>query len=152
MVLISNRQKAIPVDTKSVKRFAASIMSYLGIADHEVSILLLDDRGITKINQRYLGRDGATNVISFSLREGEFGNVNPHVMGDVVISVEKACEQAKMNLTGIEEEIAFLFIHGILHLMGYNHEGTTPRNRSIMEKKQKELFRVVHEVLKVEQS
>jgi probable rRNA maturation factor len=142
MIFIKNQQRTIGVDVKRIKKTAESILAFLNIPNHELSILLLDNKGITEINKKYLSRNRPTNVISFALNEGEFGNINPHVLGDVVISVEKAQEQAKIKGKTLEEEISFLLIHGILHLLGYDHvKGKRERER--MREKEKEVYRFV---------
>jgi len=142
MILLKNQQKAIQLNEKRIKKTAECVLKHLKISDHELSILFLDNKGITAINKKYLGRDQPTNVISFSLREGEFGDINPQVLGDVVISVEKAHEQALGKGTKLEEEITFLLIHGILHLLGYDHEGKRSE-REKMRKKEKEVYQFV---------
>jgi probable rRNA maturation factor len=98
----------------------------------EISILLLDDRQIQELNCAYLSRDCPTDVLSFPMAEGLFPAVQPHILGDVVISVETALRQA-----GLHEELAFLLIHGILHLTGYDHEhgGSEQRRMRRMEQK-----------------
>ena len=142
MILLKNQQKIIPVGERRIKKIAENILNYLGISSHELSILFLDNRGITEINKKYLKRNRPTNVISFSLTEGEFGNINPQVLGDVVISIEKALEQAEINGKTPGEEISFLLIHGILHLLGYDHiRGKGERKR--MRGKEKEVYKVV---------
>lgn len=98
------------------------ILRELGCRDKEVSLLLVDNEGIQEINRQHLNRDYPTNVIAFSQREGELGNLNPGILGDVVISVEKAWCDAKENGLSLEDELDFLAIHGILHLLGYDHE------------------------------
>jgi probable rRNA maturation factor len=145
MVFIQNQQRIIHLNKKSIKKRAGSILKHLGKADHELSILFLDNKGITEINKRYLGRNRPTNVISFSLQEGEFGEVNPQILGDVVISVEEAQEQAEAKGTLLEEEITFLLIHGILHLSGYDHEGKRDE-RKRMREKEKELFQLMNKM------
>ena len=142
MIFIKNQQSTIPIEVKRIRKMAKSILSFLNIPNHELSILLLDDKGITEINKKYLNRNRPTNVISFSLTEGEFGSINPQVLGDVVISVEKALEQAEINGKTPGEEISFLLIHGILHLLGYDHiRGKGERKR--MRGKEKEVYKVV---------
>lgn len=95
----------------------------------------------SEINRCYLGRDKATNVISFSMREGEYGHINPQILGDVVISVETARRDAIRAKLMLEEEIDFLLIHGILHLLGYNHENTSRKEAKIMYDKERDVFR-----------
>ena len=142
MVFIKNQQEIMPVEAKKIRKAAERILASLRISGYELSVLLLDNKGIRAVNKKYLNRNRPTNVISFSLTEGEFGNINPHVLGDVVISVEKALEQAETRGTSLEEELTFLLIHGVLHLVGYDHEGKRDE-RSKMEEKEKEVYRFV---------
>lgn len=147
MILLKNQQKVISLNQKRIKKAAEHILGYLGIADHELSILLLDNKGITDLNKKYLGRNRPTNVISFSLNEGEYGDLNPTILGDVVISVEKAHEQAEIKGTSLEGEIIFLLIHGILHLLGYDHEKKKAEQKK-MENKEKEVLQFVNKIKK----
>ena len=142
MVFIKNQQKIIPVEAKKIRKAAERILASLRISGYELSVLLLDNKGIRAVNKKYLNRNRPTNVISFSLTEGEFGNINPLVLGDVVISVEKALEQAETSGTSLEEELTFLLIHGILHLVGYDHE-KKGSEREKMREKEKEVYKVV---------
>ena len=91
-------------------------------ANKELSISFVDDNTIKQLNNHYLQRDHSTNVLSFSLQEGEYGNVNPHILGDIVISTETAQRDAAKGDLSLSEEIDFLIIHGLLHLLGFNHE------------------------------
>ena len=142
MVFIKNQQEIMPVEAKKIKKAAERILASLRISGYELSVLLLDNKGIRAVNKKYLGRNRPTNVISFSLAEGEFGNINPQVLGDVVISAEKALEQAETRGTSLEEELTFLLIHGILHLVGYDHE-KKGSEREKMRKKEKEVYQFV---------
>ena len=122
-VLIDSRQKLVKLDRAALRRDVRKILELLGIGERELSLLFVDDEGIRKINRDYLRRDRPTNVIAFSLAEGDFGNVNPGVLGDVVISVETAAREARAAGIAIEDAILYLILHGILHLAGYDHEG-----------------------------
>jgi probable rRNA maturation factor len=95
------------------------------------------------INRDYLGKDRPTNVISFSLQEGEYGGISPHVLGDVIISAETAVREAEQGGILPFERICFLLMHGILHLCGYDHERSGDAEAARMEKKEKELFRIL---------
>jgi len=110
--------------------------------DSEVSVSLVDDGQIRELNRRYLDRDKPTNVLAFSMREGAFVSLHPQLLGDVVISVDTARRQS--NRFGLKEMemVILLMIHGILHLLGYEHEGTK-KGSNEMALKQKELFRRV---------
>jgi probable rRNA maturation factor len=111
--------------------------------DAELSILIVGDRVIRRINRYYLSRDCATNVISFSLLEGECGEVNPHALGDVVISADTAAREAEAAGTLFIERLSFLLLHGILHLCGYDHERSGEAEARKMAKKEKGLFRML---------
>lgn len=115
-------------------------MKALTVADQEISLLFVDNQGIQEINREYLGRNWPTNVISFSLREGEFGNISPGLLGDIVVSVERAAEDALAGGLDLKDEIDFLLIHGLLHLLGYDHENTDDKSGEIMKGKERELF------------
>ncbi len=117
-------------------------MAALALPDAEISILLVDDARIQDLNQRYLGRDKPTNVLAFSMREGEFSTLHPNLLGDLVISVEMAKRQSRKSGFSPMEMIYLLMIHGILHLIGYEHEGSKREARK-MALKQKELFLLV---------
>lgn len=138
--MIENRQKKIKIDLQRVRRALNKILRNLDCKDKEISLLFVDDEGIRAINRRFLNRDYSTNVISFSMSEGEFGNINPHILGDIVISVETAFTDALEASIEFDDEIDFLMIHGFLHLIGYNHENTGEDETIRMENKEKELF------------
>jgi probable rRNA maturation factor len=116
------------------------ILKILECGDKEISINFVDDEKIKQLNKQYLGKDKATNVLSFSLQENEYGNINPQVLGDIVISVETAQKDAVYGNLTVDQEIDFLIIHGLLHLLGYDHENTTKKETSNMRKKERELF------------
>ena len=137
-ILVTNRQTIAPVDVPLARQSMAAIFKSLEMEGHEVSLLLVDDREITEINGDYLGRNHPTNVIAFSMHEGDFGAINPLLLGDIVISVETALRDARTGDLPLEDEINYLMIHGVLHLLGYDHE--QPREAEEMEKKEKEIF------------
>ena len=118
-------------------------MKLLKITDcreKEVSLTFVDNAGIQIINRDYLGKDKPTNVISFSIQEGEFGDINTEVLGDIIISVETARRDALAGGLSFDEEILFLIIHGLLHLLGYEHVNTSAANIRLMKRKEQELF------------
>jgi len=112
----------------------------LGHPEAELSILLVDDLQIRELNRQYLHRDRPTNVLAFSMREGEFSTLHPHLLGDLAISVETARRQSNRFDLDDLGMVTLLMIHGILHLLGYEHEGTRRGSRE-MTTKQEELFR-----------
>ena len=111
----------------------------MGCKGREVSIVIVDDEEITRLNRQYFQRNRPTNVISFPMAAGDPTAINPHLLGDVVISAKTAERQAEAVKGETDEEILFLLIHGILHLVGYDHEGKKDK-RLEMEAKERELF------------
>lgn len=87
----------------------------------ELSIILVDNSYIQELNLTYRGYDAPTDVLSFNLQD-DIDEEGERVLGDVVVSAEKAQEQAQTFGHTLKEEIAFLCVHGILHLLGYDHE------------------------------
>jgi probable rRNA maturation factor len=95
------------------------------------------------INREYLGKDRPTNVISFSLQEGECSGVAAHVLGDVIISADTSAREAEQGGLPPFERLTFLLLHGILHLCGYDHERSGDAEAARMERKEEELFRTL---------
>jgi len=147
-ILIENRQKKINVDLRHVKQVLSKIMNYLDCKDKEISLSFVDNNEIREINKCYLNRDYSTNIITFSLTEGEFGYINPKVLGDIVISVEAALKDAEEADAELNDELEYLMIHGMLHLLNYNHENTSEDEAEKMEKKEQEIFRIINKLSK----
>jgi probable rRNA maturation factor len=103
----------------------------LGCQKGELSILLLDDEGIRELNRTYLKRNRPTDVISFPQNEVLCRPAGRRLLGDVAISVETAQRQAAQAGEPLREEFAFLLIHGILHLLGYDHQGSARMARTM---------------------
>lgn len=91
----------------------------------EVSLMFTDDETIHEMNREYRGIDRPTDVLSFALEEGEeeeiYGGPEENLLGDIIISVEMAVRQAEEYGHSVEREMAFLALHGMLHLLGYDH-------------------------------
>ena len=109
--------------------------------ESELSISIVGDRSIRIVNREYLAKDRPTNVISFSLQEGEYGGITPHLLGDVIISADTSAREAEQGDMQPFERLCFLLMHGILHLCGYDHERSGADEAARMVKKEKELFR-----------
>ena len=134
-VLIDNRQEKIAVDTKLEELVEKVVQKALEVeveGDYEVSISFVDNHEIQELNKQYRNKDAATDVLSFPLMEFEdteedYENEEEYVqedrlLGDIVISLEKAQEQATEYGHSFERELAFLLVHGVLHLLGMDHE------------------------------
>lgn len=123
---------------KSVKR----ILNALGYTDVELSLLIVNDEEMQRLNREYRHVDAPTDVLSFPMWEGEFGDVCPELLGDVVISTETArmmSDQRGMSLEGI---VDLLLAHGILHLVGFDHE-KSDEEAETMERKTLELLELL---------
>ena len=141
-VLTDNRQSRYKISLTKIKQTVQVILNALGFPDAEISILIVDDPQIEKLNRKYLSRKGPTNVIAFAMREGEFAHLTPHLLGDVVISTDTAAKEAQNLGISIERRFNELLIHGILHLVGYDHQ-TSRQNAQTMEKKSRELLDLI---------
>lgn len=114
----------------------------MGLQKAELSILLLDDCSIAELNQRYLHRCGPTDVISFPMHAKDIPQIQPSLLGDIVISVETALRSAQQRAKPLEEVVAHLLIHGILHLIGYDHEAS-PREALRMRRREHALLKKI---------
>jgi probable rRNA maturation factor len=139
-ISIQNRQKKQKVDVGRVRRGLKRLLKELDCEDREISLLLVDDDRIREINKNYLKRDRPTNVISFAMTEGEFGDVHPEILGDIILSVETAARDALIGHLDFMDELEFLLIHGLLHLLGYNHENVGSDEEEKMKTREGELF------------
>ena len=125
-----------------MKKKAQAILDALDSPKVELSILLIDDTQIAILNRDYLQRKGPTNVIAFPMREGEFTEVNPELLGDVVISLETAEREGLAGGQSMQSRLDELLIHGILHLIGYDHENSEAEAEE-MEAKSNELLEML---------
>ena len=139
-VFINDEQREHSIDCVLVESQGESILLFLGCENRELSVLLANDRKIRTLNKQYRGQDRATDVLSFSQNdEEEESKPSYHLMGDVVISAVTAKRQAAEHGLTLEEEIVLLLIHGILHLLGFDHERSN-EEACHMKQKTRELF------------
>lgn len=139
-IAIKNRQKKFKLDLRRMRTSLKLLMKELCCEDSELSVLLVDDDQIRVINRTYLNRDRATNVIAFAMTEGDFGAINPDLLGDIVLSVETAARDAVTGCLDLMDEVEFLLIHGLLHLLGYDHENAATDEAGKMKTRERELF------------
>ena len=116
----------------------------MGCLDGELSVVLTDDEYIAELNHRYLGREGPTNVLAFPMAGGPPPHVESGMMGDVVISVDTALREAKALDETMEETLYRLLIHGILHLLNYDHERSS-EDAARMRKEEERLLSLIKE-------
>ena len=115
-----------------------------GLGDSEVSVTFVTNEMIRDINREYRGKDQPTDVISFAMEElgeGEtaiIGSIEPRMLGDIIISLDRTKEQASDYGHSFERELGFLAVHGFLHLLGYDH---------MTEEDEKKMFSRQEEIL-----
>ena len=134
-VLIDNRQDRFRVPTKKIRMKIQVILNALDCHDKEISLVVTDDAGIRELNRQYLDRDRPTNVIAFPMQEGEFSHITPGLLGDVVISADTTAVEADNAGIDFSERFDQLIIHGILHLLGYDHENDEQEAAKMDEKR-----------------
>ena len=118
--------------------------------DVEISVLLVDNETIRTLNRDYRNKDAATDVLSFPMEEETddasepqiIGGPSERMLGDLVISVERAVEQAAEYGHAVERELAFLSVHGLLHLLGYDHE-QGPEAEAEMQAEEKRILSIL---------
>ncbi|MGD2124515.1 MAG: rRNA maturation RNase YbeY [Desulfobacteraceae bacterium] len=120
------------------------VLKDLGCHDGELSVLLTDGTHIAELNQRYLKREGPTNVLAFPMSGGPPPLVESGMLGDVVISLDTAVDESNNLGEPLEETIYRLLIHGILHLLDYDHE-KSPHEARQMEKEEERLLALIKE-------
>ncbi len=134
-----NNQQGKPLNESYLTTKAETILNYLKMGDWELSILLTDDNFITELNKKYFNRQGPTNVISFPQTEKQDHIIGELVLGDVVISIDAAEREAFLTEQPLELYLLELLVHGILHLIGFDHEAGGVQEEE-MEKKREEIF------------
>lgn len=149
VIFLQNKQKILNVNSKLKEIMFFSVRLVLHLEKFkdsaEISILLTDDETIKNLNLQYRKKNSTTDVLSFpTFNHGKFFKYDEKiVLGDIIISVEKAKNQFKKYFSScVEEEIARLTIHAMLHLIGYDHE-KGEREKEIMCKKEKILNNIV---------
>lgn len=146
-VSISNHPETLSFPQEyidNVVRAAEMVGKLYGVENGEVSITLTNDEYMHELNREYRGIDRTTDVLSFALNESEepevTGGEDFNELGDIIISVERAEKQAKDYGHSVRREMAFLTVHGMLHLLGYDHMEAAEREemeaeqRFVMEK------------------
>jgi len=121
-IRLSVNQGQIAIDRRRIRKVAGEILSGLGFTEAELSIVIVDDEEMTLLNGQYRHVAAPTDVLAFPLLEGEFGDVLPEVLGDVVISAPTARVMSREHGCPLTAMLDLLLVHGILHLIGYDHE------------------------------
>ncbi|APS00611.1 rRNA maturation RNase YbeY [Pajaroellobacter abortibovis] len=118
------------VRRREILRRAQTMMKALALWEAELSILLTSDEHIRVLNRIYRGKDRPTNVLAFAMQEGEGSAFAKHLLGDIVMSVATAKVQAVAANRSLLDELTVLLAHGLLHLLGWDHE-TAAKDRKM---------------------
>jgi rRNA maturation RNase YbeY len=121
--------------TGELRKIAAELLVSVQHSRSELSIALIGDHEMRPLNAKYRKKNRTTDVLSFAVKDQP--EVGGFILGDVVISVEQARRQAKERKTTLKREMATLLIHGLLHLLGYDHERSTRQAKIMFAKEQK---------------
>jgi probable rRNA maturation factor len=121
-IAIANRQRALPVDRRRLRRVLRTILKDEGIAEAEISLAIVDDRTIRELHRRYLGQDEATDVLSFVFERSE-----GRLEGEVVVSADTARTAGARYGNSPADELLLYVIHGTLHLAGYRDDSRRAR-------------------------
>jgi rRNA maturation RNase YbeY len=136
------RRQGLPVvDRRLLRARGARLLAALARRRAELSIHLAADAEIAQLNAGFRGRPSPTDVLAFSLLEGEGSEHSGSLLGDVVIGVETAARQARARRRALDDEVARLLIHGTLHLLGFDHERAEDARR--MRAEERRLWGVV---------
>jgi probable rRNA maturation factor len=125
-VYLRNLQRKVKIDVKNLRRRINRALEVSGCSFTQLGVILLSDRRMAGYNQKFLGRNRPTDVLSFSLEKQE---------GEILISAETARAQAKELRHSLEEELLTLAVHGFLHLAGYDDRKTKDRRLMFRETK-----------------
>lgn len=132
-VVVAARGRRVPALTARLGRTARRLLRGLRLDGAELSVLLVSDAEMRALNRRYRDADRATDVLAFAQREGP-GGAPAGVLGDVVISVDTARRQAATYGASVGQEGDRLLVHGLLHLLGYDHERSAAEARRMQRR------------------
>ena len=142
-VFLHNKHSEIQIDNLELKKKVDAIMANLNCLDKEISILLMGDDDIRQLNKKFRGYNKPTDVLSFPQNADEDPPIPGEIiLGDIAISLDIAKIQAKEHGLKLKEEIILLLIHGILHLLGFDHE-ISEQEEIKMRNKTRELFKEI---------
>ena len=150
-IYVKREKRGLPVPVDKLEKLSMAAFKLTGKSAGDISLVVCDDVFISELNKKYKGVDGPTDVLSFSMIEGEKLEADENILGDIVISVDTAQRQASNHddftfdeayLDGshgdksLQKEFLFLYTHGLLHLLGYTH-GNSESKKSMMDKTKK---------------
>jgi probable rRNA maturation factor len=142
-VSVVRRCQTPGVSVTGIAADARRLLRALGEECAELTVTFIDDAEMHRLNREYRGKDRPTDVLAFAMREGVRAAGDAAVLGDVVLSLDTAARQARQRRVSTAEEVRTLLIHGVLHLLGYDHERSAAeaRRMKVMERQLHKLLR-----------
>ena len=148
MILIKNNQRTHPIDKKAITKTIQKLLDTLGYSNFDIGIWFTNNKTIALYNKEYRHKEGPTDILSFpyhtELKAGQKVKVQSPEdanLGDMIISLEYVYTSERWQDTPEEQRLPILLVHGICHLLGYDHE--TDAEYTIMHKKELELLKVI---------
>jgi probable rRNA maturation factor len=148
MILLKNNQRQHPLDKKAITKDIQTILDALGYGDFDIGIWFTNNKTIALYNVEYRHKEGPTDILSFpyhtDLKAGQkitVQNNEEENLGDIIISLEYVYTSERWQDTPEDERLPLLLVHGICHLLGYDHE--TDHDYQIMHKKERELLKII---------
>jgi len=134
MIYLNELMSVHGLELKKIKSDLKKVLKYLDQDDKDLSVTFCDDEYIKKLNEKFRNKNKATDVLSFPIEE-------KGLLGDIIISLQTAAENAKVYSRSFSEEINTLLIHGLMHLLGFEHD--TDKQYDKMNKKEIEIFKLI---------
>lgn len=138
-ISLGNAQKRIDLDPANVRRLAQIILEGERAEADEVGIVFIEDAYSRELNRRFRGIDAPTDVLAFPLSEDPDADPPDRYLGEVYVNVYRAAAQAKAYGVSVSLELARLLTHGLLHLLGYDHEVSQAEDRRMRAREQRYL-------------
>ncbi|MEE8290832.1 MAG: rRNA maturation RNase YbeY [Candidatus Tectomicrobia bacterium] len=128
-IWVQNRQRTVAIDTPRVKKRLQQMLTYLGCGETELSVVFANDRMLRHLNRTYRQQDRPTNVLAFPQPPMPGVGTSPTLLGDVIVSLPTAAREARELEQSVENRVLYLLLHGILHLLGHDHERSSTERR-----------------------
>ena len=160
-IWFKDQYRKIPIPSRALIRLVGMVLTEMGEEKAEVGLVLVGDAEVRNLNRHYRGIDRATDILAFAMEDPISPrpsrikarpitrHLSPprvdtyfHLLGDLVISMEAAKRQARQRRHSLEREMTILIIHGLLHLLGYDHERSLIKARAMMRKEKELLERI----------
>ena len=139
-IILSNEQEKVKLThplKRLIKKAIVTALRYEKFdRSAEVSVTVVDNEAIREMNREHREIDRATDVLSFPMFDEDFDDGEDAILGDIVLSLEKAVEQAEAYGHSLKREVAFLTVHSVLHLLGYDHEEGKAEESEMFEKQE----------------